>query len=108
MDKALLRALRARGVDATSALEAHKIEIPDEEHLLFAASEGRALFSFNVGDYFRLHAAFLRQGKDHAGIVLSRQQQYSIGDQMRRLLRLISKVPAESMRNRVEFLGTWG
>jgi len=33
---------------------------------------------------------------------------YSIGEQMRRLLRLISSKSAEAMQDQVEFLGTWG
>jgi hypothetical protein len=36
------------------------------------------------------------------------QQNYSIGEQMRRLLRLISTKSAEEMRNQVEFLSAWG
>jgi hypothetical protein len=67
MDKALLRALKARGIDAISALDAGKIEISDEEHLLFATAEGRVLCSFNVGDFFRLHTQFLQEGRDRAG-----------------------------------------
>ncbi len=41
MDRALVRALRARGVDVTTALEADMIETNDAEHLEFAAREGR-------------------------------------------------------------------
>jgi hypothetical protein len=31
----------------------------------------------------------------------------SVGEQMRRLLRLISSLTAEEMRNRIEFLSAW-
>jgi len=41
-------------------------------------------------------------------MVLSRQQQYSIGEQMRRLLKLIAATTAEEMYNRLEFLSDWG
>ena len=54
---ALVRALRARGVDVVTAREIGMIE-----------------------------------------------KQYSVGEQARRLLRLISENSTESMRNRVEFL----
>ena len=37
----------------------------------------------------------------------SNQQRYSVGEQMRRLLRLISSLTAEEMRNRIEFLSAW-
>jgi hypothetical protein len=103
MDKALVSALRARGVDVLTAQEATMIERPDDEHLAFATIHGRVLYSFNVGDYYRLDA----QGTLHAGLILAQQQRHSVGDQMRRLLRLISSIPAEEMRNRVEFLSSW-
>jgi hypothetical protein len=35
------------------------------------------------------------------------QQRYSVGEQMRRLLRLIDTLTAEEMRNRIEFLSAW-
>ena len=107
MDKALVQALRARGVDVMTALEAGMTERDDQEHLDFATAQGRVLYSFNVGDFARLHTAYLTADKSHAGIVLSQQQQYAVGEQMRRLLRLIAHRSAAEMRNRVEFLGMW-
>jgi hypothetical protein len=107
MDKDLVQALRARGVDVITALDAGMIERGDEQHLGFAATEERVLYSFNVGDFYHLHTMFLAQGKSHAGIALAQQQRYSVGEQMRRLLRLIAAKSAEDMRNQVEFLSTW-
>jgi len=103
MDKALVLALRARGVDLLTAHEAEMIERQDADHLAFAAREGRVLYSFNVADYCRLQA----QGQAHAGLILAQQQRYPVGEQMRRLLRLIGAKPAEEMVNRIEFLSAW-
>jgi hypothetical protein len=103
MDKALVSALRARGLDMLAAHEADMIERQDEAHLAFAAREGRVLYSFNVGDYCRLQA----QGRSHAGLILAQQQRYPVGDQMRRLLRIVAAKSAEDMRNRIEFLSAW-
>ncbi len=44
MDKDLVRALRARGVDVLTASEASMIERTDEGHLKLAAEQGRVLF----------------------------------------------------------------
>lgn len=107
-DKDLLRALRARGVDVLTALEAGMIERTDQEHLEYAASQGRVLFSFNVTDFHRLHTEYIARGKSHAGIILARQQRYSVGEQMRRLLKLIAIKSAEAMKDQVEFLSAWG
>ena len=107
MDKDLAEALRQRGVDVLTALEAGMIERPDPEHLKFAAAQGRVLYSFNVGDFAALHYDFMAHGKHHAGIVLAQQQRFSVGEQMRRLLRLIAALTAEAMQDQLEFLGSW-
>ncbi len=103
MDKALVSALRARGLDILTADEADMIERQDEDHLAFAAREGRVLYSFNVADYCRLQA----QGQSHAGLILALQQRYPVGDQMRRLLRIVAAKSAEDMHNHIEFLSAW-
>ena len=104
---ALLQALRARGVDVIAARDVGMRQREDEQHLVFARAQGRALYGFNVGDYYRLHTEFLTQGKLHAGIILAKQQYYSVGEQMRRLLRLIATKSAEEMTNHIEFLSDW-
>lgn len=108
MDRDLVRALRARGVDVEPANEVGMIEREDDEHLTYATTQGRVIFSFNIGDFCRLHGEFMANRKSHAGIVVSRQQRYSVGEQMRRLLKLIANKTAEEMRDRLEFLSDWG
>ena len=107
MSRSLVRALRSRGVDVMTALDAGMIGRDDVDHLDFAAQQGRVLCSFNVGDFHRLHTEYAAQGKSHAGIILMRQQYYSVGEQMRRLLRLIATKSANEMENWVEFLNAW-
>jgi len=107
MDKDLVQALRARGVDVMTALDAGMIECSDEEHLDYATAQGCVLYSFNVGDFYRLHTAHMTQGKSHAGIILAQQQRYSVGEQMRRLLKLIATKSVEQMKSEVEFLSAW-
>ena len=108
MQRAVLAGLRARGVDATTALEAGMTNRSDEEQLEFARSQGRALFSFNASHFCRIHAELLADGKPHAGIILAPQQRYSIGERVRRLLKLIAAKTAEEMRDHLEFLSHWG
>jgi hypothetical protein len=108
MDSDLVLALRMRGVDVLTALDAGLTGRPDGEHLSFASDEGRALYSFNVADFMRLHYARLAEGGHHAGLVLGQQQRCGVGEQMRRLLRLVGTKPAERMRDAVEFLRAWG
>jgi hypothetical protein len=106
-DSDLIRALALRDVDVIGAWAAGMRERKDDEHLLWAAAQKRSLYTFNVRDYYRLHTAFLDQGRSHAGIILAKQQHYSVGEQMRRLLKRIATKPAEEMTNQVEFLSHW-
>ena len=107
MDADLVHALRIRGIEVTTALEQKMVRHDDAEHLDLATSQGRALYSFNVGDYQRLHTEYLTQGKHHAGIILAQQQRYSLGEQMRRLLKIIAGISAEEMKDRIVFLSAW-
>jgi hypothetical protein len=62
------------------------------------------LFTFNRGDFYRLHTQYLTEGKSHRGIILASQQRYSIGEQLRQILDLISVKTIEQMENNVEFI----
>ena len=104
----LMRELRARGVDLVSAVEAGLIGKgdPDEMQLAWAAANKRALFSFNRRDFYQLHTSWLRQGRSHCGIILSRQD-VPVGLLMKRLLRLLNSISPEKMESRIEFLSNW-
>ncbi len=107
MRHALIAALRKRGVDVLTALEAGTTEQTDQQQLSLAASQGRAIYSFNVGHFCSLHSQWLVQQRPHAGIILAQQQQFPVGEQMRRLLRLMAARTADDMHNRLEFLSDW-
>jgi len=108
MSRGLVQALTARGIDVESALDAGMIGIEDERHLEYAARNGRALYSANSRDFQRLHYELLGDGRSHSGIILIPQQNYSVGEQLRRLLRLTAAKSAEDMEGRLEFLSNWG
>ena len=107
MGHSLTQALRDRSVDVLTAMDAGMGSRPDLEHLEFATSESRSLYSYNVGDFSLLHREFILMGKRHAGIILAPPQRLSVGEQMRRLLRLIAERTDKEMENQIEFLGSW-
>ena len=103
-DRDLIRAMRRRGIDVASPAEAGMLHREDAEHLAYATQHDRVLYSFNVRDYCRLHSDWTRLGKSHAGITLAHQwRRYSIGTQLRGLLRLASQKSATQMRDRLEY-----
>lgn len=107
MDGDFIRGLQSRGIDVLSALDAKMIRKSDEEHLKFATEQSRALYTFNIRDFRMIHAAWLANGQTHCGIVMAQQKRYSTGEQIRRMLRLLGRLTAESIRNREEFLNSW-
>jgi hypothetical protein len=108
LHRRLKQALRERGVDVLTAEEAGMRERDDKEHLDFATAQGRVLYSFNIGDYCGIHTECIVSNKSHSGIILAPQQRYSIGEQMRRLTRIVNVRTAEQMINQLEFLSNWG
>jgi hypothetical protein len=106
--QSLAKALRTRGVTVVTTLDVGMATRDDDEQLDWATAQGYVLCSFNKRDFFRLHTEYLMQGRSHAGIILTQQQQFSIGEQLRRLLNLINAKSAEEMKDQVEFLSAWG
>jgi uncharacterized membrane protein YidH (DUF202 family) len=88
MDSDLVGALRSRGVTVITAWDAGLAEKPDEEQLAFATARECVLYTFNVSDFYRLHTQWIGAGREHAGMILAQQQRFSVGEQMRRILRL--------------------
>ena len=98
----LAPALRKRGYDAVHVLEEQRLGVSDESQLAFAATEGRCLITFNVGDFVQLHNQWIRKGREHAGLIVSKQ--LPVGEALRRLLALLQKESTESMTGQIRFL----
>jgi predicted nucleic acid-binding protein len=106
MDQRFIKALRARGVDVITVAEVETISSSDKEQLLLATELQRVLYTFNVGDFCQLHSSYIEEKRSHAGIIIS-SQDYSIGEQMRRVLKLIVDKSAEDMINQLVFLSAY-
>lgn len=65
------------------------------------------LYTFNVANYCILPQSWVSPERLHAGIIVSPQQRYPVGQELRLLMRLASGSLAEEMRNRIEFLPRW-
>jgi hypothetical protein len=107
LQNALVLALKSSNIDVTTVADVGMLSFSDEEQLIWAAEQGRIIYSFNMGDFHQLHNTFLTNGKLHNGIVLAPQQRYSIGEQLRGLLKLVNQKSAEDMINQLVFLSTY-
>jgi predicted nuclease of predicted toxin-antitoxin system len=95
-------ALRARGFDAVSAHEVGRRGVSDAEQLTCAATDGRALLTFNAVDFLNLHRESLETERSHWGIILC--EQASVGEVVRRLLQLLNRVAADELCNQIYWL----
>lgn len=90
--------LRGRGYDVLTTEEAGKDTASDEEQLAFAATEKRAILTFNIRDFAPLHDAWQAADRPHAGIIVSQQlgrRQYGV--LLQRMLRLLNHFTGEEM-----------
>ena len=104
---ALLNALRQHGLSVTSSRERGLAGYSDAEQLEWATQQGRVIYTYNAADFCRLHAAVLQQGRHHAGIIIGDQQTVSVGEEMRRLLKISDARTAPEMRDKLEYLSNW-
>ena len=105
MPATVARALRAAGFDAVSTPDQNRLGETDESQLQFAARENRTIVTYNTGDFARLHAKWVTEGRRHCGIVVDRQR--NVGDTVKRLLRLAKTPDADALTDRLEFLSDW-
>jgi hypothetical protein len=104
-NRALARALRARGLDVLTAQEADRMGVADQEQLAFAALSGRVICTFNVRDFVALHSEYMLNTEGHCGVIVS--DQADIGTLIRRILKLAATLSGDDMQNRLEYLSSW-
>ena len=100
--------LRDHGYEAESALSAGTSGFSDEQQLLFAAHRGWTILTFNIRDFVILARRWRDAGREHAGIVVSRQ--FSLrqtGELLRQVCFLVDSVPAGEMWNTVRNLQSY-
>ena len=98
----LAEQLRIYGFDVTSTWELGMVEADDDEQLAYAASNQRAVVTFNHKDFAARHSQYLAESREHWGIVLSTEETVDV--LRRRLLRLLNTLSAEELKNQIRWL----
>ena len=57
--------LRKYGFDVVATQETELLSAPDHIQLAHAASEQRAILTFNISDFSILHEQYMAEGKEH-------------------------------------------
>lgn len=106
-EKSLTAAFRNAGLDVVTVADVNRQSYSDEEQLIWATEQRRVIYSYNRSDFCRLHSEFLAAGRTHAGIIVSQQQRYSVGQQLRGLLKLVAAQSDAEMVNQLVFLNAY-
>ena len=100
--KYLAKLLREQGFDVIHVYDVDLDAKPDHEILQFAAREHRAIVTFNVRDFVPLAIQYYEDGKEHYGVVVSKEPAH--GELKRRVMKLLESVTAEELLNSVRYL----
>jgi predicted nuclease of predicted toxin-antitoxin system len=101
----LAEQLRRYGFDAVSSQEAAMLSHDDAEQLVWAVAQERAIVTFNVSDFVKLHEEYQAAGKEHFGVVLSTAETVPV--LLHRLLRLLNSLSADELKNQVRWLNDY-
>ena len=107
VEKSLITAFRNASLDIVTVADVSRQSYSDEEQLIWATEQRRAIYSYNRRDFCLLHSEFLAAQRNHAGIILLQQQRYSVGQQLQGLLKLVATKSAEEMVNQLVFLSAY-
>lgn len=102
--KALHSALLARGHDVTrTPTQWMPLDASDEQQLLGATAQGRAIFTYNIRDFIVLGNRYPR----HAGIILAFQKSMSLNETIHALDRVLCETDAEQWIGQTRWLNDW-
>jgi hypothetical protein len=105
--RSVVEALRNLKIDVITTWEAKNIQLSDPDQLVWITQQGRVIYTFNVGDFCRLHKSYMTRSFSHTGIIVAAKQRYSVGEQVKAIANLIATRSAEDIKNQLVFLGDY-
>lgn len=94
--------LRTRGFDVLSARDADALGKADDEQMLYAVSQQRAVVTHNRVDFEKQHVKFLENGMNHYGVIIAKRRKDM--EVVNKLLLLLDAVTAEEMKNQLRYI----
>ncbi|MGE3072985.1 MAG: DUF5615 family PIN-like protein [Dehalococcoidia bacterium] len=104
LHESVLNALRRRGFDCTTVVDADRRSGADHGQLEYATAMGRVMFTRNTGDFSALHREWSAAGKEHAEIIVLTEQRMPVGTIERAMLRIASVFDADDIRGQLVHL----
>ena len=104
LDAQVAAGIRRAGMDVLMSSDVGRERAPDSEQLAYAASLRRVIYTANRGDYARLHAEWMGEGRTHWGIIIRSRQQISVREQIRALVAIGRESKRDDWKNRIVYL----
>jgi hypothetical protein len=102
--KALHKALLERGHDVTrTPADWIPLDASDEQQLLGATAQGRAIFTYNIRDFVVLGERY----PHHAGIILAFQRSMNLNETIHALDRVLRETDAGEWIGLTRWLNDW-
>lgn len=86
-----------------SAHNAKMLNRNDDEQMLFAVAQRRALVTHNRADFEARHRQFLEAGLKHYGVIVAKRRRLET-EVVAKLLELLNMVTAEEMGNQLRYI----
>ena len=100
----LQKTLNERGHDVTrTPCDWMPLDASDRTQLLEATARGRAILTFNIGDFTPLAQKY----PSHSGIILAHQRAWRLPSLIAALDRLLNETTAEAWQGQVRWLNDW-
>lgn len=100
---AIVKGLRRRGIEASSARDVGNLGMSDEEHLKWAMQNKYIIFTYD-DDLVRICHKWRGRGIAYGGVIYVSHRKLSIGECIRRLEIIASVLSSEDMKDHIEFL----
>lgn len=94
--------LRTRGFDVLSARDADALGKSDDEQMLYAVSQRRAMFTHNRVDFEKQHTKFLESGMNHHGVIIAKRRRDA--EVVSKLLALLDTMTAEEIQSQLRYI----
>ncbi|GAB4545808.1 MAG: hypothetical protein Fur002_20240 [Anaerolineales bacterium] len=94
--------LRTRGFDVLSVREAGARGKSDDEQMLYAVSQRRAIVTHNRVDFEKQHTKLLESGMTHYGVIIAKRRRDA--EVVGKLLALLDSVTVEEMQNQLWYI----
>ncbi len=98
----LAKLLRARGFKVITTQDAKMLGASDKEQLEYAVREEKDFLTHNRLHFEKLHEEYLRENKEHYGIIIATRQNEYIT--LKRLLKILDNINADEMKNQLRYI----